>query len=295
MSERPADFEDVPVLDNFYQTSSFFPMPVVLVGTRSETGQTNLGPYSLCFPHVISGRHAMILIARGSSNTATNLRRDGRASLNFIPDDPRLLANCVLLGFPGETTAEKMKDSIFTLVPSHREADAPELVAEAVQTFECSWDRSTPHEINGQEHHYVLTIDRILMHPTWRRALLEGGHFPRLPVDYGYRDGTSFWFSKGTRPWAVGVPKGKGATADAVKFDGDRIDPSVTWQLEAAAQLVDVPRIFLHTVLSGCVQAARAAGVTVITPEFLVTVRARRTEHPATLLQKIEHFFGAKR
>ena len=39
------DFEDVRMLDNFYQTSSFFPMPVVLVSTLSEEGQTNLGPY----------------------------------------------------------------------------------------------------------------------------------------------------------------------------------------------------------------------------------------------------------
>ena len=39
------DFEDVRILDNFYQTSSFFPMPVVLVGTLAENGQTNLGPY----------------------------------------------------------------------------------------------------------------------------------------------------------------------------------------------------------------------------------------------------------
>jgi hypothetical protein len=76
------DFEDVSILDNFYQTSSFFPMPVVLVGTLAENGQTNLGPYSLCFPHVVSGQHAMMLIARGTSNTAANIRRTGRATIN---------------------------------------------------------------------------------------------------------------------------------------------------------------------------------------------------------------------
>jgi hypothetical protein len=32
------DFEDVRILDNFYQTSSYFPMPVVLVGTLAESG-----------------------------------------------------------------------------------------------------------------------------------------------------------------------------------------------------------------------------------------------------------------
>ena len=44
------DFEDVSILDNFYQTSSFFPMPVVLVGTLAENGQTNLGPIRCASP-----------------------------------------------------------------------------------------------------------------------------------------------------------------------------------------------------------------------------------------------------
>ena len=56
------DFEDIRMLDNFYQTSSYFPMPVVLVSTLSDEGQTNLGPYSLCFPHLIAEKYAMMLI-----------------------------------------------------------------------------------------------------------------------------------------------------------------------------------------------------------------------------------------
>ena len=44
------EFTEVRILDNFYQTSSFFPMPVILVSTLAESGRTNLGPYSLCFP-----------------------------------------------------------------------------------------------------------------------------------------------------------------------------------------------------------------------------------------------------
>ena len=39
-------------VDNFYQTSSFFPMPVVAVATLNEEGETNIGPYSLCFPYL---------------------------------------------------------------------------------------------------------------------------------------------------------------------------------------------------------------------------------------------------
>jgi len=57
------EFKDMRIVDNFYQTSSFFPMPTILVGTVSENGQTNLGAYSLCFPYYIAGKdyYAMIL------------------------------------------------------------------------------------------------------------------------------------------------------------------------------------------------------------------------------------------
>ena len=83
------NFKDLRIVDNFYQTSAFFPMPTVLVGTVSENGMTNLGSYSLCFPYYIAGkeRYAMLLECRNSSNTAQNILRNKTVSLNFIPDD----------------------------------------------------------------------------------------------------------------------------------------------------------------------------------------------------------------
>ena len=292
MATARNDFEDVKILDNFYQTSCFFPMPVVLVSTLAESGATNLGPYSLCFPHIISKRHAMMLIARGNSNTATNLRRTGVAVLNFIPDERAYLENCVVLGFPGETTEEKMKHSIFTLVPApHAAHDGhrfPEMVGEAVQAFLCTWDRSHPHETEGLEHHYLLNVEHIVMHQRWREALLKGGEFPRLPIDYGYRDSLNFWFARGSKPYAVGLPEGHGVTADTVQFQADRIDPDVTWERAACEELVGVPRVFLKTVLTGCVEAAKARGVKRITPELLHELRDKRAaEHHTSAVSKV--------
>lgn len=298
MTALKDDFSDVKILDNFYQTSCFFPMPVVLVSTLSETGQTNLGPYSLCFPHVISGHgHAMMLIARGNSNTATNIRRTRMASLNFIPDDRAYLENCVILGFPGETTEEKMKNSIFHLMPSHREAPGagpfPQMVAESVQVFECTWDRSHPYETQGLEHHYLLQVDKIVMHEKWKTALAAGGEFPRLPIDYGYRDSLHFWFTKGSKPYSVDIPKGRGVNADTVLFQANRIDPAVTWEPAACAELIDVPRIFLKTVLAGCVDSAKKRGVTIITPAFLHELRDKHpAEKPTSLLAKLKQVFA---
>ena len=173
-----SDFVDIRILDNFYQTSSFYPMPVVLVSTVAETGQTNLGPYSLCFPYGIAGEHSMMLISRGSSNT----------------DSKKFMRNCVTLGYPGETTEQKMANSVFTLLPSarresEREPDVqyPGIVQEAVQVFECTLDRRFPHKAEDatpdQEYRFVLRLDKILLKPQWRDALLMGKGFPKLPID----------------------------------------------------------------------------------------------------------------
>ena len=280
------EFVNVRILDNFYQTSSFFPMPVVLVSTVAETGQTNLGSYSLCFPHIVSGEHSMILITRGDSNTSLNLQRTGVCAINFVRDDKRTMRDCVMLGFPGDTTAEKMANSRFTLLPSartdaEREAGVqyPEIVQEAIQVFECTWDPSYPlkHTADSPECRFVLRLDKIVMKKKWADCLLKGRGFPRLPVDYGFRDNTYFWFTKGSRPYRVPLPKGKGVTADFVRFAAERVDPDVPWQDEAYARLVKVPRIFLTRVIRAAIDAAKEEGVTEITPEFLDRVRDKRS------------------
>ena len=85
--------KDLRIVDNFYQTSAFYPMPTILIGTVSESGQTNLGAYSLCFPYYIAGKdyYAMILECRNSSNTAQNILRTKKCSLNFITDSKNIL------------------------------------------------------------------------------------------------------------------------------------------------------------------------------------------------------------
>ena len=133
-----SEFKDLRIVDNFYQTSSFFPMPVVLASTVSESGQTNIGSYSLCFPYYIAGKsyYAMILEVRNSSNTAQNILHTGKVTLNFITDDKKYFKEAVRLGFPGDTTEQKMKDCIFTLKDSTLGSDRPQIVQEAYQVFE---------------------------------------------------------------------------------------------------------------------------------------------------------------
>ena len=46
-----SEFKDLRIVDNFYQTSLFFPMPTVIVSTLADDGTTNCGPYSLIQPY----------------------------------------------------------------------------------------------------------------------------------------------------------------------------------------------------------------------------------------------------
>ena len=95
-----SSFKDLRVVDNFYQTSSFFPMPTLSIGTRNEDGSMNLGSYSLCFPYYIAGKeyYAMLLECRNNSNTCQNILRTGRCAINFMPDDKKTFKEMVRLG-----------------------------------------------------------------------------------------------------------------------------------------------------------------------------------------------------
>ena len=43
-----SSFENLRIVDNFYQTSLFFPMPTVVISTLCEDGSTTLGPSLFC-------------------------------------------------------------------------------------------------------------------------------------------------------------------------------------------------------------------------------------------------------
>ena len=297
------DFENLRIVDNFYQTSSFFPMPTILVGTVSESGLTNLGSYSLCFPYYIAGKdyYAMLLECRNSSNTCQNLLRTKKCSLNFIPDSKKFFKEAVRLGFPGETTEEKMKDCIFSLNESTLGADRPKIVSEAFQVFECSWDDSLEDayldkagNLEGYEPpyrnfngitskfgaHFILKIDRIIMKKKYSDSIINGvkaGGFPSVPVDYGYRDSTNFWMSRFRRPYPEKIQAKEGDVSSVI-YAAKRIDPEVTFTDGACARLTKIPRIFLKAALTQMVEIAKSEGISVIDEAALNIINDKRRE-----------------
>ena len=299
-------FKNLRIVDNFYQTSAFFPMPTVLITTLTPEGTTTCGPYSLVQPYYVAGKdyYAMLLQSRNSSNTAQNLLRTGKCAINFIPDDRKLFKEAVRLGWPGDTAEEKMKGCIYhfedgLMAAEYPDERFPQVITEAFQVFECTWMRALDgaqddapgcldgyeppyHDFNGITSrfgaHFILRVDRIGMKEKQYNGIVNGvkaSDFPRVPVDYGYRDSKNFWYTRFRRAIPELLPV-RNASVDSVRYAADRIDDKIKFTDEACAKLVNVPRVFLPTVLRGCVDWARKNGITLITAEHMDTINDKR-------------------
>ncbi|MFB0920408.1 MAG: hypothetical protein QMB62_05950 [Oscillospiraceae bacterium] len=301
-----SSFKDLRIVDNFYQTSAFFPMPTVLISTLAEDGSTSIGAYSLCFPYYIAGkeRYAMLLECRNSSNTAQHLLRSGVCALNFIEDSRADFKEAVRLGFPGETSAEKMAGCRFELEKGQCEGERPLVIKSAYQVFECTWaselenafeDRARIGQLEGMEPpyrnfngvtskfgcHFILKIDKILMKEKQYKAIINGvkaSAFPHVPVDYGYRDSKSFWYTRFRKPVSEPIPKDKGIYISSVKYAANRIDPDIRFTDAACAMMVKVPRVFLKLALQGCVDWAKENGVTLIDEAEMKIINDKRSK-----------------
>jgi flavin reductase (DIM6/NTAB) family NADH-FMN oxidoreductase RutF len=255
-----SSFKDLRIVDNFYQTSLFFPMPVVLISTLTDDGKTTCGPYSLISPFYVAGKdyYAFLLEARNSSNTAQDIIKHKKCVINFLPDDRKYFKETVRLGWPGDTPAEKMKDFKFHLEDGLRKQEDPngvypQVISEAVEACECTWvdtldnaQDTKPLEA-GKDHyeldhyndfngittpygaHFVLKIDHILMKPKYHDAIVNGvksSDFPHLPVDYGYRDSKNFWYHRHRRLIPELLPMRK-TTVSSVRYAADRLQTDV--------------------------------------------------------------------
>ena len=302
-----SSFKDLRIVDNFYQTSAFFPMPTILISTLDEEGNTTLGAYSLCFPYYIAGKdyYAMILECRNSSNTAQNILRTGKCALNFIEDGRKDFATAVKLGFPGETPKEKMAKSTFVLEEGQAEGKRPKVIQTAYQVFECTWDdqledayedKAKIGQLEGIEGpyrnfngvtskfgcHFILKIDKILMKEKFYNAIINGvkaSSFPKVPVDYGYRDSQYFWYTRfKSRPIKEPIPAGKEANVDSVMYAANRIDDKVKFTKEACQMCVKIPRVFLKAALTQMVNYAKEQGWTLIDVEQMKEIRDKRSK-----------------
>ena len=298
-----SSFENLRIVDNFYQTSLFFPMPTVVISTLCEDGTTSLGPYSLVQPYYVAGKdyYAMLLCCRNSSNTAQNILRNGKCALNFVDDRPKTFAECVKLSWPGDKPEDKMPRCNFRLEKGQAEGDRPQVLSDAIQVIECTWVRELdnaqndlPGQLNGYEPpyhdfngitsqfgaHFILKVDKILMKKKYSDAIINGvkaSDFPHLPVDYGYRDSKNFWFHRSRRMLAELLPMRK-QSLESVRYAADRADDKVRFTDDALETILNVPRVFLPLVLKGCVEWARENNVDLIDASHMKIINDKRAK-----------------
>ena len=305
-----SSFENLRIVDNFYQTSLFFPMPTVVISTLCEDGSTNLGPYSLIQPYYVAGKdyYAMLLCGRNSSNTAQNILRNGKCALNFIDDKPKTFKEAVKLSWPGDKPHEKMPKCNFkrekSLIQEETGEERPEVLTDAIQVIECTWVRELegaekflPGQLTGYEPpyndfngitsefgaHFILKIDKILMKKKFADAIINGVRakdVPGRPVDYGYRDSKNFWFHKKTRMRAE-LLQVREASLESVRYAADRADDTVKFTDAALKRLLGVPRVFLPAALKGCVDWAKENGVTLVDEEHMIIINDKRAKEKA--------------
>ena len=266
------------IVDNFYQTSLFFPMPTVLIGTLTEDGKPTFGPYSLIQPYYVAGKdyYAMLLNCRNSSNTAQNILRSGKCTINFVTDEKSTFRSLVKLSWPGDTPEEKMK--------KENAAKYPKVITEAYQAMECTWMRELDgaqddkpgildgypgpfHDFNGIISPFgamfILRVDKILMKDKYYNAIINGvtsRDFPPAPVDYGYRDSKNFWYHRHRKAIPELLPMRK-TSLQSVRYAADRIDDKVKF-----------------VVLKGCVKWAKENNVELITEEHMNIINDKRSK-----------------
>ena len=307
-----SSFENLRIVDNFYQTSLFFPMPTVVISTLCEDGTTTLGPYSLVQPYYVAGKdyYAMLLCCRNSSNTAQNILRNGKCAISFINDDPKNFHEAVKLSWPGDKPSDKMPKCNFRLEKSMIEEENPSdvrpmVLTDAIQVIECTWvreldgaDKDLPGQLDGYEGpyhdfngitskfgaHFILKVDKILMKKKYSDAIINGvtaKDFPSLPVDYGYRDSKNFWFHKGVNFFnrmKAELLQPRQASLASVRYAADRADDKIKFTDDALETILGVPRVFLALVLKGCVDWAKENGVEVITAAEMKIINDKRAK-----------------
>ena len=300
------NFKEIIIKDNFYQSSSFFPMPLTLIGTLNEDGTlTSYGSYSLIFPYYIAGKgyYAMVLECRNTSNTAKGLLRHGKCTINFLPYSKKNFQQHVDCGFPGDTPEEKMKDFRFTPIDGKSQSEDPKgkypkILKEALQVFECTWVKELDgaendkvqeeyeepyHNFNGITSkygaHFIMKIDHILLQDKYYDALINGAtkrNFCPLPTNWGYRDSKDFWCSDYKKPDAIGIPN-REIDLSSLRYAATRLNTDVQFTDDALKTIVKVPRPFLKLVLQGCVKWADENGVKVITEKEMKIIADKRS------------------
>lgn len=280
-------FISQPLRDNWYQRCSYLGSTFALITTVDEEGLTNIGPYQLSFPFEVNTGRSWMVISRGTSNTARNVKRTLKCALHFIEYDEQQIETVLKFGYPGQSAAEKHAYNTFTLIDSptagrdHNEI-YPQLIAEAYQIYECTLDvdriNENPILRDSPSAHLLLNIDNILVREDWVGPL-DGSQdkMPNIAMTYGFRGGDTFWFGQPQPAYKLPIPD-MGANHELVHYEANRLDDEVRFTMDACRQLSGIPNAFVRNVLTGIVKQAKERGVTNVDEDFIIQLNKEREQ-----------------
>lgn len=113
---------------------------------------------------------------------------------------------------------------------------------------------------------------------------IKPSSFPKVPIDFEYRDSTYFWYTKFRRALKCPIPNVQATDIDSVKYASNRTDPDIKFTEDACTTLVKVPRVFLKTVLNGCVKYAKENNIKIIDAAVMKEIIDKRKQEKKKLL-----------
>ena len=125
----------------------------------------------------------------------------------------------------------------------------------------------------------LLNIDNILVKEEWVPYIDgSGDKMPNIPLTYGFRGGSTFWFGEVQPAYKLPIPD-MGPNHEVIHYEANRMDEEIRFTWDACKQLSGIPNAFLQNVLGGIVKQAKARGVTEVDEAFIQTLNRERGDN----------------
>jgi hypothetical protein len=171
--------------------------------------------------------------------------------------------------------------------PQYRDdPEYPLIIEEAFQVFECVLDGEFEYrpireaDASLAEDFIALKVENIMLRQSFKQKLNKRDEFPNMPISYGFRGGSEFWFTSHNEPFHFPLPRGKELDPQFVFQIANRLDPAVHFTLDACAALVGMPAPFLESALGVFVTKAKKQGADTVDLDFIKSANTRWSGPP---------------
>jgi len=130
------------------------------------------------------------------------------------------------------------------------------------------------------EDFIALRVENIMLRQSFKKKLDSRDEFPNMPISYGFRGGSEFWFTSHAEPFHFPLPRGKELEPDFIYQIANKLDPGVHFTIEACSLLVGIPPAFLEAALGVFVSKAKQQGTDTVDLDFANSLNTRWSGPP---------------